>query len=104
MVRILHVNKLPWTLFGQGFAFHIHRPGHRRAPRRGGNGMTPKEWSVEAFETCDHGGMICMSCAEKTIRAAIEEDRALLLCEARKQNGADELLWEATPSVLKSRA
>lgn len=38
--------------------------------------MNPKEWAIEAFETCDHGGMICINCAERTIRAAIEEERA----------------------------
>ena len=39
--------------------------------------MTSKEWAVEAFEKCDHAGMICMSCAENAIKAAIEEDREL---------------------------
>jgi hypothetical protein len=37
--------------------------------------------------------MICMSCAEKAISAALEEDR---------HNGADELLREGVPSVLES--
>ena len=55
--------------------------------------MTPKEWSIEAFEMCDHAGMICMTCVEKAISAALEEDR---------QNGADELLREGVPSVFES--
>lgn len=38
--------------------------------------MTPKEWAIKAFDSCDHGGLICMSCVEKAVRAAIEEDRA----------------------------
>lgn len=42
----------------------------------GGEGMDPKEWAIQAFDTCDHGGMICMNCAEKAIKAAIEEERA----------------------------
>lgn len=62
--------------------------------------MTPKEWSIEAFEMCDHAGMICMSCAEKAIRDAIEEHRAMWVAEARRQNGDDAL--EAVPSVLKA--
>lgn len=73
-------------------------------PRVGGSGMTPKEWSMEAFEMCDHAGMICMNCAEKAIAAAIEEDRGTWFGEARKQNGDDELLREEVPSFLKSRA
>ena len=39
----------------------------------GGGGMNPKEWAIQAFETCEHGGMICMHCAERVITAAIEE-------------------------------
>ncbi len=62
--------------------------------------MTPKEWSVEAFEMCDHAGMICMSCVEKVISGALEEHRALWVSEARRQNGDDELV--AVPSVLKA--
>ncbi len=44
--------------------------------------MTPKEWAIQAFETCDHGGMICMRCAEAAIRAAIEDDRSRRVSEA----------------------
>lgn len=66
--------------------------------------MTPKEWSIEAFEMCDHGGLICLSCAEKAIKAAIEEDRGTWRGEAQKQNGDDELLREGVPSILKSPA
>lgn len=49
--------------------------------------MTSKEWAVQAFEMCDHAGMICMSCAEKAIRAAIEEDRALCSHKTQDANG-----------------
>lgn len=55
---------------------HFHKPLGADRPCVGGKGMTAKEWAVQAFETCDHAGMICMSCAEEAIRAAIEEDRA----------------------------
>lgn len=48
--------------------------------------MTSKEWAVQAFETCEHGGMICMSCAEKAIQAAIEEDRELCTRKAHDSN------------------
>lgn len=51
--------------------------------------MTSKEWAVEAFEKCDHAGMICMSCAENTIKAAIEEDREL---HPRKAQDVNEQL------------
>ncbi len=50
--------------------------------------MTPKEWSIQAFEMCEHGGMICMSCAEKAISAAIKEARTQWLCGADERNGA----------------
>lgn len=43
--------------------------------RMEGNEMTPKEWAIKAFDSCDHGGLICMSCVEKAVRGAIEEDR-----------------------------
>ena len=76
-----------------------HVPGEFGAAEEG-----PSELLAVGRRLTSCGGMICMSCAEKAVRAAIEEDRALLLCEAQKQNGADELLREATPSVLKSRA
>lgn len=56
--------------------------------------MDAKEWAIEAFESCDHAGMICMDCAEKAIRAAMAEERARLLCEARESNG-DPWLPEA---------
>ncbi|MFQ5802368.1 MAG: hypothetical protein ACE5JQ_05665 [Candidatus Methylomirabilales bacterium] len=49
--------------------------------------MTSKEWAIQAFETCEHGGMICMSCAEKAITAAIEEDRERCFHEAHDANG-----------------
>ena len=49
--------------------------------------MTSKQWAVQAFETCEHGGMICMSCAEKAIQAAIEEDRELCARNALDGNG-----------------
>jgi len=49
--------------------------------------MTSKEWAVEAFEGCDHAGMICMSCAENAIKAAIEEDRALRSRSPQDANG-----------------
>jgi hypothetical protein len=49
--------------------------------------MTSKEWAIRAFEMCDHGGMICMSCAEKAIKAAIEEDRALCHDKGGDANG-----------------
>jgi len=37
--------------------------------------MTAKELAIEAFETCEHAGMICMQCAEGAIKAAIEQER-----------------------------
>ncbi|MFQ5989957.1 MAG: hypothetical protein ACE5K9_08585 [Candidatus Methylomirabilales bacterium] len=49
--------------------------------------MTSKEWAIQAFDTCEHGGMICMSCAEKAIQAAIEEDRDLCSRKAHDGNG-----------------
>lgn len=66
--------------------------------------MTPKEWSVEAFEMCDHAGMICMNCAEEAIRGAIEEQQAMWLSEVGNQNGDDDLLRKGVPSFLKSPA
>lgn len=49
--------------------------------------MTSKEWAIQAFETCDHAGMICMTCAEKAIKAAIEEDRKLRARKTQDANG-----------------
>lgn len=43
--------------------------------------MTPNEWAIQAFDACDHAGMICMRCAEEAIRAAIEEDRTRRLAD-----------------------
>lgn len=66
--------------------------------------MTPKEWSIEAFETCDHGGMICMNCVERAIKAAIEEERARSLCQAHEPNGDEGLLREGASKSLTSSA
>jgi len=60
--------------------------------------MTAKELAIEAFETCEHAGMICMDCAEKAIKAAIEQERLRWLCDAREQDGDRVLLWEEAPS------
>jgi hypothetical protein len=62
--------------------------------------MTAKELAVEAFETCDHAGMICMQCAEGAIKAAIEQERMRWLCEAYHQDGDLGRLWEGAPSSL----
>ncbi len=62
--------------------------------------MTPKEWAIQAFETCEHAGMICMSCAERAISAAIEEDRAQALCDSHAHNGDEELLRQRLSSPL----
>ena len=103
MVRILHVNSLTWMLASRVLSSTFKGRGNDE-PRAGGDGMTPKEWSIEAFDMCDHGGLICLSCAEKAIKAAIEEDRERWLGEAQKQNGDDELLREEAPSILTSPA
>ncbi len=103
MVRILNVNRLTWMLASRVLSSTFKGRGNDE-PRAGGDGMTPKEWSLEAFEMCDHGGLICLSCAEKAIKAAIEEDRGTWLSEARKQNGGNELLREEASSTLKSPA
>ncbi len=52
--------------------------------------MTPKEWSIQAFEACEHGGMICMICAERAITAAIEEAREEWLSETHERNGDEQ--------------
>jgi hypothetical protein len=62
--------------------------------------MTPKEWAIQAFEMCDHGGMICMDCAEQAISAAIEEERKRWLCEVRDQNG--DVAREVVPRKFAS--
>lgn len=103
MVRILHVNALTWMLASRVLSSIFKGRGNDK-PRAGGDGMTPKEWSIEAFDMCDHGGLICLSCAEKAIKAAIEEHRETWLADAQKQNGDDELLREEAPSILKSPA
>ncbi|MFQ5917240.1 MAG: hypothetical protein ACE5I0_05435 [Candidatus Binatia bacterium] len=54
--------------------------------------MTSKDWAIEAFETCEHCGMICMSCAEKAITAAIEEDRRREVREDHNQNADGQLV------------
>ncbi|MFQ5846163.1 MAG: hypothetical protein ACE5IQ_00650 [Candidatus Methylomirabilales bacterium] len=64
--------------------------------------MTPKQWSIEAFEMCDHGGMICMTCAERAISAAVEEERAGGRCEVHAHNGDEGLLRERVSSGLAS--
>lgn len=66
--------------------------------------MTPKDWSIEAFETCDHGGMICMSCAERAISAAIEEARAQWLCGRRERNGDEQHHAKGVSGTLTSAA
>lgn len=62
--------------------------------------MTAKELAIEAFETCEHAGMICMQCAEAAIKAAIEQERMRWLCEVHPQDTDLGLLWEGAPSSL----
>lgn len=64
--------------------------------------MTSKEWAIQAFDTCDHGGMICMSCAEKAISAAIKEDRGFR--EAHDQNADGRLKREELVGSVSSPA
>lgn len=66
--------------------------------------MTPKEWSIEAFETCDHGGMICMSCAEKAISAAIDEAREQWHCGTSERNGDEQHHAKEIAGTLTSAA
>ncbi|HET7854775.1 MAG TPA: hypothetical protein VFM04_10000 [Candidatus Methylomirabilis sp.] len=60
--------------------------------------MTAKELAIQAFETCEHAGMICMDCAERAIKTAIEQERIRWLCDGREHDGDQELLWEGLPT------
>ena len=103
MVRILHLKRpirVGRVLFLDALSPTFYTPGQGS----GGKGMTPKEWSIEAFETCDHAGMICMNCAERAIKAAIEEEQARLLCQAHEPNGDEGLLREGVAKCLTSSA
>jgi hypothetical protein len=53
--------------------------------------MDAKAWATEAFEECDHAGMICMDCAEKAIKAAVAEERARRLNGDHRLRGDDSL-------------